>query len=88
VNGQSLLGATHQEAVNILRLVPASSSVADSDPGSGAFWSPGSGMIRNPDPGSGINVPDHISKELSNNLRVNKYLNSFSLILIRDSVPF
>jgi len=54
VNGQSLLGATHQEAVNILRLVP----------GSGAFLSPGSGIEKNTDPGSGINIIDHISKSL------------------------
>jgi hypothetical protein len=28
-------------------------SVADPDPGSGAFWTPGSG--------SGMNIPDHVS---------------------------
>ncbi len=38
------------------------SSVADPDPGSGAFLTPGSGMGRSqhPDPGSGMNNPDHI----------------------------
>jgi hypothetical protein len=37
-------------------------SVADPDPGSGAFLTPGSGMVesQHPDPGSGMNNPDHI----------------------------
>jgi hypothetical protein len=37
-------------------------SVADPDPGSGAFLTRGSGMGRSqhPDPGSGMNNPDHI----------------------------
>jgi hypothetical protein len=37
-------------------------SFSDPDPGSGAFLTPGSGMGRSqhPDPGSGINNPDHI----------------------------
>ncbi len=39
-----------------------SASVADPDPGSSAFLTPGSGMGRSqhPDPGSGMNNPDHI----------------------------
>ncbi len=45
------------------------SSVADPDPGSGAFLTSGSGMgkkIRNPDPRSGswMNNPDHIFESL------------------------
>ncbi len=32
--------------------------------GSGAFLTPGSGLEKNPDPGSAINIPDHISKIL------------------------
>ncbi len=35
--------------------------VADPDPGSGASLTPGSGMEKNPDPGSAINIPYHIS---------------------------
>ncbi len=37
-------------------------SVADSDPGLGAFLTPGSGMgkSQHPHPGSGMNNPDHI----------------------------
>ncbi len=37
-------------------------SVADPDPGFGAFLTPGSGMgeSQHPDPGSRINNPDHI----------------------------
>jgi hypothetical protein len=38
-------------------------SVADLNPGFGAFLTPGSGMCKSqdPDPGSGMNNPDHIS---------------------------
>ncbi len=32
------------------------------EPGSGAILTPGFGMEKNPDPGSEINFPDHISK--------------------------
>jgi hypothetical protein len=42
-------------------------SVADPDLGSGALFFPGSGMENNPDPGSGINIPDHILRAYSNN---------------------
>jgi hypothetical protein len=42
-------------------LDPIDSSVAD--PGSGAFFTPGSGMGKNTDLGS-INIPDHNSKSL------------------------
>jgi hypothetical protein len=38
-----------------------SSSVADSDPGSGAFLTPGSRMGKKLGSGSGMNNPDHIS---------------------------
>ncbi len=36
-------------------------SVADPDPGSGAFLTPGSGMGKKSGPESGMNNPDHIS---------------------------
>jgi hypothetical protein len=36
-------------------------SVADPDPGSGAFLNPGSGMCKKSESGSGMNNPDHIS---------------------------
>jgi hypothetical protein len=40
-------------------------SVADLDPGSVAFLtSPGSGMEKNPDPGSEMNIPDLIFENL------------------------
>jgi hypothetical protein len=49
------------------------SSVADPDPGSGDFSTPGSGIWDgkklNPDPksGPGMNNPDHISESLEKN---------------------
>jgi hypothetical protein len=51
------------------------SSVADSDPGSGAFLTPesgafvtpGSGMGKKTGSGSGMNNPDHVSKSLETN---------------------
>jgi hypothetical protein len=41
-------------------------SVADQDPGSGAFLTPGFGMGKNsdPDPGPGMNIPDQFSESL------------------------
>jgi hypothetical protein len=39
-------------------------SVADPDPGSGAFLTPGSGMGKKPGSGSGMNNPAHISESL------------------------
>jgi hypothetical protein len=44
---------------------PMESSVADLDPGSDAFLTPGSGIrdpgwVESQDPGSGMNNPDHI----------------------------
>jgi hypothetical protein len=41
-------------------------SVADPDPGLGAFLTSGSGVGegQHPDPGSGMNNPDHIVKNL------------------------
>ncbi len=38
------------------------SSVRDPDPGSGAFFTPGSGMDKKLGSGSGMNNPDHISE--------------------------
>ena len=51
------------------------SSVADPDPGSGAFLTPGSGMGKKS--GSGTDNPDHISESLEVIFWV-KYLNSFT----------
>ncbi len=48
-------------------LIVVDGSVADLDPGSGAFFTSGSGMGKNPDPGSEINIPDHISEILVKN---------------------
>ncbi len=45
-------------------------SVADPDPGSGAFLIPGSGMGKKSGSGSGINNPDHISESLETNVWV------------------
>jgi hypothetical protein len=39
-------------------------SVADPDPGSDAFLTPGSGMGKKSRSGSGINIPDHIPESL------------------------
>jgi hypothetical protein len=39
---------------------PVKCSVADPNPGSGAFWTPGSGMGKK----SGMNSPEHISESL------------------------
>jgi hypothetical protein len=49
----------HKSVVSGMRV---KSSVADPDPGLGAFSTPGSGMgeSQHPDPGSGMNIPDHI----------------------------
>ncbi len=60
------------------------SSVADPDPGSGAFLTPGSGMGRNSASGSGIRdeQPGSYFLELRNHFFVLKYLNS--LMRIRD----
>jgi hypothetical protein len=43
------------------------SSVADPDPGSGAFLDSGFGMGRKSGSGLGMNNPDHISEGLGNN---------------------
>jgi hypothetical protein len=55
-------------------------SVTDPDPRSGAFLTPGSGMVKKP--GSGMNHPDHISESLKKQCFGLKYLNS--LMWIRD----
>jgi hypothetical protein len=49
---------------NILHSEYNCRSVADPDPGSGAFLTPGSGMGKKSGSGSGINNPDHISESL------------------------
>jgi hypothetical protein len=56
------------DSYNFFRLFALLCSVADPDPGSGAFLTPGSGIrdpgwvkSQDPDPGSGMNNPDHIS---------------------------
>jgi hypothetical protein len=41
-------------------LVGIRTIVADPDPGSGVFYAPGSGMEKNPVPGSGTNILNHI----------------------------
>ncbi len=58
-------------------------SVADPDPGSGAFLTPGSGIRDGlkSGSGSGMNNPDHISESLGTIFGLN-YLNS--LMRIRD----
>ncbi len=56
-------------------------SVADPDPGSGAFLSPGSGMDKKQDPDPGWKIPDHILRELRNSFWT-------KILQIRDPVPF
>jgi hypothetical protein len=51
-------------------LIYAFQSVADPDPGSGAFLTPGSGMGKKSGSGSGMNNPDHISEGFKNNFWV------------------
>ncbi len=54
------------------------------DPRSGAFLTPGSGMVKiSPDPGSGMNILDHFSENLEKFLGL-KILTKF-LIRIRDA---
>jgi hypothetical protein len=60
-------------------------SVADPDPGSGAFFLSSSGMEKNRDPDPG-NKPDHFSESLETDFGVQKYLNSLMRIRIRDHV--
>jgi hypothetical protein len=48
-------------------------SVADLDPGSVAFLTPGSGMGKKSGYGSGMNNPDHISEKLETNFLGLKY---------------
>ncbi len=65
-------------------------SAADPDPGSCvAILTPGSGMEKNPDTRSEINIPDHNSESLESCYYLNfKILNSLLRIRIRDPVPF
>ncbi len=51
-------------------------SVADPDPGSGAFLTPGSGMGKKSGSGSEMSNPDHISERLEIIFLGLKYLNS------------
>jgi hypothetical protein len=53
------------------------SRVADPDPGSGAFLTPGSGMGKKSRSGSGMNILDHTSESL-------EYLNSLMRMQIRN----
>jgi hypothetical protein len=54
------------------------------DLGSGTFLTPGSGMNKNqdPDPGSGINNPDHISESLETTVWVKNTKNSLLWIFL------
>jgi hypothetical protein len=70
----------------ILRIEPIhASNVADPDPGSGAFLTPGSGMGKKSKSGSGMNILDHISESLETIFFVLKYFNPFMRIRIRES---
>jgi hypothetical protein len=66
--GFKSLAAVLYSTLKICHLLTLPSSVADPDPGSGAFLTPGSrtrdpGWVKSkdPDPGSGMNNPDRIS---------------------------
>jgi hypothetical protein len=61
------------------------SSVADPDPGSVAFFTPGSGMGEKSGSRSGMNNPDHISKSLETVFWVKK-LKFFDGSRIRNTV--
>ncbi len=50
--------------VGTYTLLKTETSVADPDPGSSAFLTPGSGMGKKSGSGSGMNNPDHISESL------------------------
>jgi hypothetical protein len=50
-------------------------SVADPDPGSGAFLTPGFRIVKKSRSGPGKTNPDHISESLGNNFLGLKYLN-------------
>ncbi len=58
--------------------VTVATSVADPDPGSGAFLTPGSGMGKKSRSGSGMNIPDHISESLEQNfgLKIRKFFDA------------
>jgi hypothetical protein len=60
-------------------------SVADPDPGYGAFLISESRMEKNPDPDPG-NTPDHFSESLETVFWVKKNLNSLMRIRIRDHI--
>jgi hypothetical protein len=45
-------------------IIPLTTSIADPDPGSGAFMPPGSGMGKISGFVTGMNNPDHISESL------------------------
>jgi hypothetical protein len=74
-------GGLHSWKCRKMRKIPAKvkSSVADPDPGSGAFLTPGSG-IRNrffPDPGS--RIPKQYFRELNDNVLHKKFYNSLKI---------
>jgi hypothetical protein len=73
----SKVQSTNQVEKNLFLTVI--SSVADPDPGSGAFLTPGSGMGKK---SIGMNIPD---REIRNSFLGVKYLNSLMRIRIRDS---
>jgi hypothetical protein len=55
-------GTGKNNATPLLQLtVLCSVALADPDPGSGAFLTPGFGMGKKSRLGSGMNIPDHIS---------------------------
>ncbi len=69
-------------------------SVADPDPGSGAFLTPGSGMSKKSGFGSGMNNPDHISESLETIfwVKILKFFNAdpgsgIKKIRFRDNIP-
>jgi hypothetical protein len=70
VKRKTHLSSTVHVVIMACRTIPLSSSyllrcsVADPDPGYGAFLTPGSGKGKNSGSRSGMNNPDHISERL------------------------
>jgi hypothetical protein len=65
---QELFAWKNRGFIRSSNLSPGKISVADPDPGSGAFLTPGSGtrMVKKSGSGSGMNNPDHISESSKN----------------------
>jgi hypothetical protein len=61
---QPVFFPAQQRVLVILLNRHTNTSVADPDPGSGAFLTPGSGMDKKSGSGSGMNNPDHIFESL------------------------